>query len=142
MRSGRDIAHHRHRLRRADLPLQRGGPRDAAHHCARRRLWVDVRDPNCPADPFANAEKYPGAAVGARGVLCLAFPLHPPGRPEKSRLDELEAVTVPTLVVQGERDPFGIPPGAVTVGGDHSLKSDLEGVAAAVRDWLGVLTRS
>src|SRR4051794_27932731 len=42
------------------------------------------------------------AATGAVGVLCLAFPVHPPGRPEKSRLDELDAVTVPVLVVQGE----------------------------------------
>jgi uncharacterized protein len=47
--------------------------------------------------------------LGASGYLALAFPLHPPGRPEKSRLRELQAVTVPTLVVQGERDPFGAP---------------------------------
>ncbi len=47
--------------------------------------------------------------LGASGVLALAFPLHPPGRPERSRLAELEAVQVPTLVVQGERDPFGRP---------------------------------
>jgi predicted alpha/beta-hydrolase family hydrolase len=45
--------------------------------------------------------------VGARGVLCLAFPLHPPGRPERSRLDELTGTRVPRLVVQGERDAFG-----------------------------------
>jgi predicted alpha/beta-hydrolase family hydrolase len=50
-------------------------------------------------------------------------------------------VTVPTLVVQGERDPFGIPPGAegrevVLVAGDHSLRTDLEAVAAAVQAWL------
>jgi predicted alpha/beta-hydrolase family hydrolase len=48
-------------------------------------------------------------SVGARGVLALSFPLHPPGRPEKSRLPELLGVRVPTLVVQGERDPFGGP---------------------------------
>jgi predicted alpha/beta-hydrolase family hydrolase len=79
--------------------------------------------------------------TGAVGVLCLAFPLHPPGRPEKSRLDELDGLTVPTLVVQGARDPFGMPPtGAgrtvVEIPGDHSLKTDLDAVAAAVRDWL------
>jgi predicted alpha/beta-hydrolase family hydrolase len=79
-------------------------------------------------------------------VLCLAFPLHPPGRPEKSRLPELDAVSVPTLVIQGERDAFGMPPAAPSrtvarVGGDHSLKSDLEAVAAAARDWLDALTR-
>jgi len=81
------------------------------------------------------------AESGAVAVLCLAFPLHPPGRPEKTRQPELDAVTVPTLVVQGERDQFGMPaPGpnrsVVTVGGNHSLKSDLGAVVAAVRDWL------
>jgi predicted alpha/beta-hydrolase family hydrolase len=48
-------------------------------------------------------------AVGAIGCLALAFPLHPPGRPEKSRLAELTASGVPTLVVQGDRDAFGGP---------------------------------
>jgi predicted alpha/beta-hydrolase family hydrolase len=82
------------------------------------------------------------AACGAAGVLCLAFPVHPPGRPEKSRLAELDAVDVPVLVVQGERDPFGMPPAAphrevVTVAGDHSLKRDPAAVADAVTHWLG-----
>jgi uncharacterized protein len=81
------------------------------------------------------------AEAGAIAVLCLAFPVHPPGRPEKSRLDELDAVAVPTLVVQGERDPFGMPsPGprrtVVQVGGNHSLKTDLDGLRGAVREWL------
>jgi predicted alpha/beta-hydrolase family hydrolase len=82
------------------------------------------------------------AATGAVGVLCLAFPLRPPGRAARpSRLPELDEVAVPTLVVQGARDPFGIPPAAarrtvVQVQGDHSLRTDLEGVAAAVRAWL------
>jgi predicted alpha/beta-hydrolase family hydrolase len=83
------------------------------------------------------------AAAGAIGVLCLAFPLVPPrrSRPAVSRLPELDAVTVPTLVVQGARDRFGIPPAAanrtvVQVPGDHSLRTDPEAVAAAVRDWL------
>lgn len=81
------------------------------------------------------------AAVGADGVLCLAFPVHPPGKPEKTRLAELDAVSVRTLVVQGERDPFGMPPAGpqrdvVAVRGDHSLKADLPAVEAAVRDWL------
>lgn len=46
-------------------------------------------------------------AVGAVGVVCLAFPLHPPGKPEKSRIAELLAPTVPVLVLQGDRDTFG-----------------------------------
>jgi uncharacterized protein len=81
------------------------------------------------------------AQSGAIAVLCLAFPLHPPGRPEKTRQPELDAVELPTLVVQGESDPFGIPAAGpnravATVQGNHSLKSDLEAVVAAVRDWL------
>jgi predicted alpha/beta-hydrolase family hydrolase len=81
------------------------------------------------------------ADTGAAGVLCLAFPLHPPGRPEKTRLPELEAVTVPVLIVQGISDPFGMPPEApdrrvVQVKGNHSLSSDAAGLAAAVREWL------
>ena len=81
------------------------------------------------------------SVVGASGVLCLAFPVHPPGRPEKDRLDELDAVEVPTLVVQGVRDPFGMPPPApgrtvVQVQGDHSLRGDLTAVAEAVAAWL------
>lgn len=69
--------------------------------------------------------------LGAAGCLAIAFPLHPPGKPESSRLDELVAVGVPTLVVQGERDTFGGPEEfpeiegvdlAVVPGGDHSLK--------------------
>jgi predicted alpha/beta-hydrolase family hydrolase len=47
--------------------------------------------------------------VGAAGVVALAFPVHPPGRPDSSRLPELVGTGVPTLVVQGERDPFGGP---------------------------------
>jgi hypothetical protein len=83
-------------------------------------------------------------ASGAVAVLCLAFPLEPPdraGKPAQSRLPELDAVRVPTLVVQGERDRFGMPPPGpsrevVKVPGDHGLKADLEAVAAAVRAWL------
>ena len=82
--------------------------------------------------------------TGAVAVLCLAFPLEPPrraGKPPQSRLPELEAVTVPTLVVQGVRDPFGMPPPGtsrevVKVQGDHGLKADVEAVAAAIREWL------
>lgn len=47
------------------------------------------------------------AAVGAAAVLCLAFPLHPQGRPERSRVEELLTPQIPVLVVQGTRDPFG-----------------------------------
>ena len=46
-------------------------------------------------------------AVGAKGVVCLGYPFHPPGKPEKLRTEHLAAVRTPTLIVQGERDAFG-----------------------------------
>lgn len=85
------------------------------------------------------------ADTGAVAVLCLAFPLLPPRRPPAaaatSRQPELDGVQVPTLVVQGDRDPFGMPLASptrsvITVPGNHSLATDLEAVAAAVRSWL------
>lgn len=85
------------------------------------------------------------AQTDALAVLCLAFPLHAPGRSgglaSTTRQPELDEVEIPVLVVQGERDPFGMPPASstrsvVTVPGNHSLKKDLGAVAAAVREWL------
>ncbi|QTE27798.1 alpha/beta hydrolase family protein [Pengzhenrongella sicca] len=84
-------------------------------------------------------------ATGAIGVLCLAFPLQPPARsgrpPAPSRLPELDAARVPVLVIQGDRDPFGLPPAAADrtvaiVSGDHSLRVGLTAVAATAREWL------
>jgi predicted alpha/beta-hydrolase family hydrolase len=91
-------------------------------------------------------------ALGAAAVLALSFPLHPPGRPEKSRADELTGAGLPTLVVQGERDPFGrpdeFPSGtrlATVPGGDHgfavpkraavSQEEALRTLTDAVREW-------
>ena len=80
-------------------------------------------------------------ALGAAGVLALAFPLHPPGRPDRSRADELPA-GLPTLVVNGDRDPFGIPEPAGSVdvsirpGATHDLRKGLPDTARVVRDWL------
>jgi predicted alpha/beta-hydrolase family hydrolase len=88
------------------------------------------------------------AVAEAVAVMCLAFPLQPPRRsaagPAPSRLPELDAVALPTLVVQGVRDPFGIPPAGdrrvvVEVSGDHSLRADLPAVSAAVQAWLSEL---
>ena len=80
--------------------------------------------------------------TGASAVLCLAFPLHPPGKPESSRAEELAlAGEVPLLVVQGDRDPFGtaaeFPRGVnvVSVPGDHSLRRTTP-VVDAVVEWL------
>jgi predicted alpha/beta-hydrolase family hydrolase len=79
------------------------------------------------------------AETGSVAVICLAFPVHPPGRPEKSRLAELDGVAVPVLVVQGERDPFGMPPDrpgrtVTRIPGTHSLGG--AAVEAAVSAWL------
>ena len=82
------------------------------------------------------------AETGAAAVIALAFPEHPPGKPERSRLDELALPTVPVLVVQGDRDPFGMPPEApgrrvvVVEGGDHSLRRGRAVIEAAVTDFL------
>jgi len=84
-------------------------------------------------------------ATGAVAVLCLAFPLQPPrrasGTEPPSRLLELEAVRVPVLVVQGEGDQFGMPPGGrrrkvVQVPGNHSLRTNQSAIAEAIRPWL------
>jgi predicted alpha/beta-hydrolase family hydrolase len=98
--------------------------------------------------PILTGGRSSGARVACRtaaetdsvAVICLAFPLHPPGKPDKSRLSELDAVCVPTLVVQGENDPFGTPPTSsnrtvARIPGTHSLR-DSAAVAAAASDWL------
>jgi predicted alpha/beta-hydrolase family hydrolase len=88
-------------------------------------------------------------ATDAVAVLCLAFPLQPPAgagkEPSPSRQPELDAVSVPMLIVQGENDRFGMPepgPGreVAVVRGDHSLRSDRDAIADAVGRWLGALT--
>jgi predicted alpha/beta-hydrolase family hydrolase len=106
------------------------------------RAWLAVLEQLSVEGPLLVGGRSAGARVacrtasevGAHGVLCLAFPLHPPGRPEKSRLAELDlpaAAGLPTLVLQGTRDAFGGPidipaaPGRLVVpvvGGDHSLR--------------------
>lgn len=78
----------------------------------------------------------------AAAVVALAFPLHVPGNPARSRLAELDAAGVPVLVVQGDRDAFGMPPAAgdrtvvVVPGADHSLKRDLPVIASAVAEFV------
>jgi predicted alpha/beta-hydrolase family hydrolase len=82
----------------------------------------------------------------AVAVLCLAFPVHPPGKPDRSRMPELDDVTVPTLVVQGESDPFGMPGAGrhreiVVLAGDHSLKKDTKAISRSVEEWLDRILR-
>jgi hypothetical protein len=107
--------------------------------------------------PLVTGGRSMGARVACRtaavtasiGVVCLAFPLKPPQRanatkPSPTRLPELDAVAVPTLVVQGINDRFGMPPSGpsrsvIQVPGDHGLKADLPAVQAAVARWLAAL---
>lgn len=79
-----------------------------------RDLWPALRAPGLPVvaggrSAGARVACRTARDLGAHAVLALAFPLHPPGRPEKSRADELLGAGVPTLVVQGGNDPFGRP---------------------------------
>ena len=81
-------------------------------------------------------------AAAARAVLALAFPLHPPGRPERSRAAELRAAGAEVLAVSGDRDPFGVPASAdaskvvVLPGEAHALSRNPAAVAGPVRSWL------
>ena len=139
-----------------EQPYRVAGRRSPAPASQLDAAWIavvgDLREGELRGLPLAVGGRSSGARVacrtaaevGASAVLCLAFPVHPPGRPEKSRLDELDAVEVPTLVVQGERDPFGLPPPGprrtvVTVAGTHSLRSSGT-IAAVVFDWLTSLS--
>jgi uncharacterized protein len=139
-----------------EQPYKVAGRRSPARPPQLDAAWISVVEQLCAGElaglPLVVGGRSMGArvacrtaeATGAVGVLCLAFPLEPPrrsGKPAQSRLAELDAVTMPTLVVQGERDRFGMPPpgparDVVKVPGDHGLKADLEAVAAAVRAWL------
>jgi predicted alpha/beta-hydrolase family hydrolase len=137
-----------------EQPYRVAGRKSAAPAAQLDTAWTTVVE-QLRAGPLKDLPLYVGGrssgarvacrtaeATGAGGVLCLAFPLHPPGRPEKTRLPELEQVAVPVLIVQGESDPFGMPPEApqrtvVKLRGNHRLASDVNGLRAAVREFLG-----
>jgi uncharacterized protein len=124
------------------------GPQDAA--------WLEVvarlRREN-PELPLIQGGRSNGARVacrtareaGARAVVALAFPLHPPGRPDQSRVAELRQAGTDVLVVNGERDPFGVPDEhdaarvVVLPGETHALSKDPAAVGAAVGGWLQAL---
>jgi uncharacterized protein len=136
-----------------EQPYRVAGRRSPAPAHQLDAAWVavleHVRGDQLVGLPLVTGGRSSGARVacrtagttGAVAVLCLAFPLHPPGRPESSRLAELDGVKVPVLVVQGASDPFGMPPSGkrrqvVTVRGNHSLRSDVAALRDAVRAWL------
>ncbi len=140
-----------------EQPYRVAGRRSPAPAHQLDAAWVAVvehlRSAELDRGPLVVGGRSSGARVACRtasatdadAVLCLAFPLLPPPRqgrpPSPSRLPELDAVTVPTLVVQGEHDRFGIPPAGrlrtvAVVRGDHALRSDHGAVADAVGAWL------
>ena len=144
-----------------EQPYRVAGRRSPAPAARLDAAWVAVvarlRTRELRGLPLLVGGRSLGARVACRtagvtdavAVLCLAFPLQPPPRRSgaaqaPSRLPELDAVEVPTLVVQGTRDPFGIPPAndrrtVLEVPGDHSLRADLPGLSAAVHPWLADL---
>ena len=152
------------RVIRVEQPWRVAGKRIAPAPPRLDEAWTVVlgrlRDASRLEGPLVLGGRSAGARVACRtalaqdaaGVLTLAFPLYPPGRPEKSRAAELTAVAVPLLVVQGERDAMGRPAevaaalaGRATasvyeVPGDHALKRNVEVVAAAALFWLTELT--
>jgi predicted alpha/beta-hydrolase family hydrolase len=145
-----------------EQPYRVAGKRSPAPARQLDAAWIAVvdalRSDELSGVPLVVGGRSAGARVACRtaertqaaAVLCLAFPLLPPrraaGQPAASRQPELDAVAVPTLVVQGVGDPFGMPaPGphrrVVTVKGNHSLTSDLSAVRAAVQAWLSEVVR-
>jgi hypothetical protein len=149
------------RVLRVEQPWRVAGKRIAPAPARLDVAWTAalqrLTDDGLLAGPVVLGGRSAGARVacrtatsqGAAAVLALAFPLHPPGRPERSRAAELTGAGVPVLVVQGETDAFGRPEdvAAVLTGhpdasvhavpGDHSLKQNPALVAAAVLHWLG-----
>jgi predicted alpha/beta-hydrolase family hydrolase len=139
-----------------EQPYRVAGRRSPATATRLDEAWVAVieklRADQLAGLPLVVGGRSLGARVACRtieqtggvAVLCLAFPLLPPrrgGKPPQSRLPELEAVSVPMLIVQGESDPFGMPPEGpnrkvARVAGNHGLKADLEAVGEAVGAWL------
>jgi hypothetical protein len=131
-------------------PYRVAGRRAPAPAAQLDEAWTAVvREIAVPGLPLLVGGRSSGARVacrtatelGAAGVLALAFPLHPPGRPERSRAGELPT-GLPTLVVNGDRDPFGVPAPTAHVevvvrpGATHDLRKDLAGTATAVLTWL------
>lgn len=128
----------------------RRAPAPGAHLDAAWAAVMAVLRAEHPGTPLITGGRSSGARVACRtarevdalGVLALAFPLHPPGKPDRTRAPELAAAGRPVLVINGSRDPFGVPEPAplITVrvieGADHSLRRDPGEVARLAGEWL------
>ena len=141
-------------------PYRVRGARAPGSPARQDAAWLEVVEglwPRFPAIPLVQGGRSNGARLacrtaqraGARAVVALAFPLHPPGRPERSRVAELRATGTDVLVVNGDRDPFGVPDSAdaslvvVLPGETHALSRHPQEVRQAVESWLrGLLGRA
>jgi uncharacterized protein len=134
-------------------PYRVRGARAPGSPARQDAAWLEIIEalrPGFPGIPLVQGGRSNGArvacrtarAAGARAVVALAFPLHPPGRPERSRADELRQAGVPVLVVNGDRDPFGVPdsPDASRVvvlpGETHALSGRPQQIRETVESWL------
>jgi uncharacterized protein len=109
---------------------------------ALRERFGDLPLVQCGRSNGARVACRTAVKASARGVIALAFPLHPPGRPERSRADDLRQAGVEVVVVSGERDPFGVPDPAdatrvhVLPGEGHALAWDPSQVGRIAAEWL------
>ncbi|NKX87530.1 alpha/beta hydrolase family protein [Nocardia coubleae] len=136
-------------------PYRVAGRRAPGNAVAQDQAWVEIvtalRD-RFPGVSLVQGGRSNGARVacrtavelGARGVIALSFPLHPPGKPEKSRRDELVSVgDAQVVVINGGSDPFGIPDPAdaaevrVIPKQPHSFRTGFDVIAATVQPWFG-----
>ncbi len=136
-------------------PYRAAGKRAPGSAKLQDAAWLDIVGAlraRTPGVPLIQGGRSNGARVacrtavesGAKGVLALSFPLHPPGKPEKTRRAELLAAAehVDVVVINGERDPFGIPDPSdaaevkVIPGQPHSFRSGFDLIAATVEPWL------
>ncbi len=109
---------------------------------ALRERFGDLPLVQCGRSNGARVACRTAVKASARGVIALAFPLHPPGRPEHSRAEELRQAAVEVVVVSGERDPFGVPDPAdatrvhVLPGEGHALARDPSQIGRIAAGWL------
>ncbi len=136
-------------------PYRVAGRRAPGSATVQDAAWLEIVSAlreRAPGIPLIQGGRSNGARVACRtaveadatGVLALSFPLHPPGKPEKTRREELLAASAHTdvVVINGERDPFGIPDSAdaaevkVIPGQPHSFRSGFDLIARTVEPWL------
>ncbi len=142
---------------RVTQPYRVGGARAPGSAQRQDAAWLEIiraLSDEYPGLPLVQGGRSNGARLACRtaqpaaaaAVIALAFPLHPPGKaddPGRSRAGELRAAGVPVLVINGDRDPFGIPDPAdaakliVLPGETHALSRHPQAITMAVASWLG-----